>query len=312
MDLNKINSQIEIEFRNKRAAADARANNALARAESSQVYHDLNLLEKELVLKIVNAKTNGENAENLEKVLTETRSRKVLILKKLGLTETDLAPKYECEKCKDVGFVDSVMCECFKRRRTAEILKASGLEKNGKLLTLENFEINAKNSEQGEMLKKLKEKLELWCEKFPGSQKINLIFQGKTGVGKTFAAKCVVGEIAKKGFEVLFVSAYEMSSMFLKHHTTFNSQKESFFAPLVEADLLVIDDLGTEPPYKDVVFDHLYLLLSERERFGKSTVITTNLLPSQIMDYYGERIYSRIFNKKTSARFQISGDDFRI
>ncbi|MBQ8451289.1 MAG: ATP-binding protein [Clostridia bacterium] len=309
MDLNKINSQIENEFKVKRERADARAKAAQARAQGSRVYHDLNSLEKELILKIASAKTNGENTKDLEKVLLETQNRKLLVLKKLGISEADLEPKFECKKCNDVGFVNGVMCQCFKRRRTEEILKASGLG-NGEILTLKNFETTAKNKQQSEFFEKLKNKLELWCEKFPTSK--NLIFQGKTGVGKTFSAKCIAGEIAKKGFEVLFVSAYEMSSMFLKYHTTFSSQKEAFFAPLVEADLLVVDDLGTEPPYKDVVFDYLYLLLSERERFARPTVITTNLLPSQIMDYYGERIYSRIFNKKTSVRLQILGDDLRV
>jgi DNA replication protein DnaC len=135
---------------------------------------------------------------------------------------------------------------------------------------------------------------------------------GKTGVGKTFASKCVASALATKGLSVCFVSAFQMNELFLKYHTTFDASKSSVLSPLTDCDALFVDDLGTEPMLSNVTINYLYLILSERERFGRATVITTNLTPENILNQYGERICSRLFSKGTSVRFEIKGDDLRV
>ena len=58
--------------------------------------------------------------------------------------------------------------------------------------------------------------------------------------------------------------------------------------------------------------EYLYLLISERLMQNKSTLITTNLDGEGILTRYGERIFSRIFNKRQCKIFQIKGADLRI
>ena len=76
--------------------------------------------------------------------------------------------------------------------------------------------------------------------------------------------------------------------------------------------MLIVDDLGTEPIFKNVTKEYLYLLLSERSRLNKLTVISTNLGPQELMNRYNERIFSRLFNKRESLNYQINGKDIRL
>ena len=79
-----------------------------------------------------------------------------------------------------------------------------------------------------------------------------------------------------------------------------------------QADLLVIDDLGTEPMRKNVTKEYLLILLNERIAKGKSTIITTNLNPEQVLEKYEERIFSRMFNKRETLILQFVGKNQRL
>ena len=103
-----------------------------------------------------------------------------------------------------------------------------------------------------------------------------------------------------------------MNNMMLKFHTTFGADKQAQLVPLLESDFLFIDDLGTEPIINNVTLNYLFLVLAERDRFEKPVIITTNLSPENILDRYGERIYSRLSSKLTSANFYIEGKDLRL
>ena len=103
-----------------------------------------------------------------------------------------------------------------------------------------------------------------------------------------------------------------MNNMFLKYHTSFDANKHIHISPLLDSEFLFIDDLGTEPILKNVTQNYLYLILSERERHNKPTIITTNLMPENILDRYGERIYSRIANKSSSLLVHLTGKDLRL
>ena len=101
--------------------------------------------------------------------------------------------------------------------------------------------------------------------------------------------------------------------MFLSYHTTNgNEQKNAYLNALIDPDCLIIDDLGTEPMLKNVTKEYLYLILSERSRDDKMTIITTNLTPNELLARYNERIFSRLFNKREGFAAQISGTDLRL
>ena len=80
---------------------------------------------------------------------------------------------------------------------------------------------------------------------------------------------------------------------------------------LLDPDLLIIDDLGTEPVLRNVTKEYLLAVIQERMLKHKATLISTNLSPEQIFDRYGERLFSRITHKGKSLLINIEGNDLR-
>ena len=170
----------------------------------------------------------------------------------------------------------------------------------------------ASSDEHRTTLVKAKIKFQSIANNFPNNNPKFIVLCGKTGVGKTFLTECLASEIIDKGYIVSFVSAFGMNNLFSSYHTTYDSSKPTFLSTLLDPDLLIIDDLGTEPIFKNITKEYLYLILSERSRHKKMTVLSTNLTPKELMERYNERIFSRLFNKRESLLLQIQGEDIRI
>ncbi len=312
MDFTDLNKSLQAEFARKRINAEWLANKNKKRANSVPAYAKLSVLEREISFELARCKINKEPTKELAQNLKQVRENKTKVLRAIGLCEADLLPKYSCKICSDSGFVGSKMCECFKKRRNEEIIKTCGLDIN-KDVMFSTFNTKVcKNEKHAKTLEKLKNKLQEWSDKFPDVKKKNILISGTPGGGKTYLTQCLANEMLKKDCSVLFVSAYDMNNMFAKFHTTFTANKNAYLSPLIHTDLLFVDDLGTEPIMKNVTLNYLFLVLSERERFGKPMIVTTNLLPQNIMDRYGERIYSRLTNKRNTLSFFVEGNDLRI
>ena len=78
---------------------------------------------------------------------------------------------------------------------------------------------------------------------------------------------------------------------------------------ILECDLLIIDDLGTELTNAFTV-SQLFLCLNERILRQKSTIISTNLGLGQLAETYSERTFSRISSSYTIIK--LFGNDIRI
>ena len=90
------------------------------------------------------------------------------------------------------------------------------------------------------------------------------------------------------------MSAYEFNALMLKIHTSPIAERNALIHDVITADLLLIDDLGTEPMLKNVTVEYLLLVIEERQTKGRATLVTTNLDTDGILLRYGERIYSRL------------------
>ncbi len=311
MDFRRINRDLQVEFSRKKMLAEKRAANNLARVNSVPAYQKLDSLERQMVLEISKCKSRSETYKNLKTNLETLRTEKNKLLELMKLKESDLKPKYSCKNCQDSGFVAGRPCECFKKRKNLELIKAFGLLAN-KDCSFKNFDTKiCKNAKQAENLKKIAEILEKWAEKYPNNTKNNTVIVGKTGVGKTYLTSCLANELLEKDVSVCFVSAFDLNESFLKYHTSFDKTKQTWLEPFIEADVLFVDDLGTEPMLKNVTKNYFYLVLSERERFNKPVIITTNLMLDELNNRYDERICSRLCNKRNTNLIFIDGDDLR-
>lgn len=261
-----------------------------------------------LTFEIAKAKFQGADTKMQEELLLVLNKERQNLLKELNLTENDFLPKYNCTKCNDLGEINGKTCSCVKKVMANLINEQIGVAVD----KTHTFENSKKENLLTEKNNKIYEKASLWCEKYPTSKYKNLVLCGKTGVGKTYLTECIINALSKKFVPTLFVTSFGLNNTCLKYHTTFDNTKSSVLEPLLNCDVLVVDDLGTEPILKNVTAEYLYLIINERAIHNLTTIVTTNLSPNDINNRYGERIFSRLFNKSNSLVFFFDGNDLRI
>ena len=89
-------------------------------------------------------------------------------------------------------------------------------------------------------------------------------------------------------------------------------EKEAEFRQMIGCDILLIDDLGTEPMMQNVTREYLFTLLNERQAQQKHTVLATNLNHMDLMNRYGERVLSRLMDGMNMQTLELKGKDLRL
>ncbi len=210
----------------------------------------------------------------------------------------DLEPNYSCKMCRDRGYVDGEPCICLKKEISKILLAESGFDK------LEDFASSKATS--GELAPAY-ELMQKWCQS--NFKKDLILLSGPTGIGKTHLVRCMANELIQRGCVIKIATAYRMNQDFREFSKT---QKEDLLNRYTTPQVLFIDDLGTEPAYKNVTLENFYLILNERKMRKLPTVITTNLDLADILERYDERISSRIADRETSITLLLSGTDKRL
>ncbi len=253
---------------------------------------------------------NRAIAEQKEKLLAEN-----------GFPPDYLKIRYECEICKDTGYVGNKQCTCFKKALSKLLLRDSNMSS---LLAEENFDTfdaslfsndpADKDKSLGitpyENIMSVLGKAKRYVETFDENHG-NILIYGPTGVGKTFISSCIAGALIDSSHSVLYHTAASLFSTLEKRRFGNGdkdvSQKEE--EHIFECDLLIIDDLGSEF-YTQFTASSLFNIINERQLAGRATIISTNLSFDEIIFNYSERTYSRII--KHYDLFKIIGTDLRI
>lgn len=312
MDRKQLIQNCIQEISASRVRAQNIAVSNIMKARQIPEFVNLEKQERMLTFEIGKLNANGNDISEQEKSLKLVKEQIEHVLLKNSIDPNSLVPKYSCKECNDTGFVNGVYCNCLKNKVREKIMQDCGMAKT-QLSTFSQFKSDiATDEKQNTLLKKLKIKLEDVAETFPAIDYKFIIVSGQVGVGKTFLAECLASRLIERGFIVSFISAFGLNNILLSYHTCFDDQKQSYLNALIDPDVLVIDDLGTEPLLKNVTLEYLYVVLSERSRLGHLTVITTNLDTQDILDRYNERIFSRLLNKRESFAVHIEGKDLRL
>lgn len=181
-------------------------------------------------------------------------SQKQSLLKEAGYSSDYLEPIYHCKKCKDTGYIGQEQCSCFHQAMIDHLYSGSNM---AKILARENFQTFREDYYSDQMTKqglpsprrnvqKVVEHCKTFISRFPNHD--NILFQGSTGVGKTFLSHCIAKEIMDRGFTCVYMTAFQLFDTLAKH--TFGKGKdmeqETSANLIFQCDLLIIDDLGTE------------------------------------------------------------------
>lgn len=276
-------------------------------------------------LSLIN-KNSKEKLDELNKNIKKVREEKNKILNKLNISEDYFLPKYECSTCKDTGYVtknnQTEMCSCLKQKLFDLEYNKSNIY-NLKNQNFDNFNLNLYSDDTNpekynskvsprKNISIIKDICLKFIENFDNPTEKNLLFTGNTGLGKTFLSSCIANELIKKGKTVLYQTSPVMLDTIIDYR--FNKQNSSpdIYHNILNADLLIIDDLGTEA-MNNIKFTELFNIINTRllnQNKVTKTIISTNLSLQNLFNNYDERIVSRIVGNYNICYF--FGDDIRF
>ncbi len=242
---------------------------------------------------------------------TSAHKKYISALKAHGFDERDFDFVPRCELCKDTGVADGKLCKCAKREYITALKAECGASDDVRsFVALDPSSV--KDSAQREELEKVTAWLKAYVAKLPAVKNKTIVLSGGTGTGKTTLAGAMQIAAIERGKSALMLSAYDLGKLFLECHTSPLAMRNAITHDVMSADLLIIDDLGTEPVLRNVTLEYLLVLLEERLRAGLCTLITTNLGMSGIAAHYQERVASRLCDKATSRVIVLHGKDLRL
>lgn len=244
-----------------------------------------------------------------------TRDRDAF-LQSAGIDEALLKPRYACPLCRDTGFVGGKRCRCLE-----ELLRTEAARElpTGVLSAcphgFEGFDLSyySDQSMGGRSPRETMANILARCRDYAAGfsgRSGNLLFIGRTGLGKTYLSVCIAREVLEKGFSVQYAPAQTLIDRFERVRFSRGTTPEDLeiTRDLLRCDLLILDDLGAEfiNQFSQSV---LYNVINERLVEGRPTIISTNLDPAQLSQTYAERIVSRLIGSYTLYGF--AGRDIR-
>lgn len=293
----------------------------------SEIDVELSKASLSTAMEILKNPQTSSSISNLKKISDTLQEEKMELLKKEGKTLEDLSPIFSCAKCKDTGYIEkngkTEMCTCLKQ----EIFNIEYNKSNMGNLEKENFstfhldvysdEINPQkyksNISPRENMKRIEKIAKNFITHFDDPEQKNLIFMGNSGLGKTFLSNCIANEILKLGKTVLYQTAPVMLNDIINCLFDKPNCNKNMIENLLSANLLIIDDFGTES-VNNMKFTEIFNILNTRllnqNRKITKTIISTNLNLQNIYSIYDERIASRIVGYYEICKF--FGDDIRF
>lgn len=202
-------------------------------------------------------------------------------------------------------------CRCRTQNNQAKLLEAARIPRRYNECSLQNYYPVKGN---GTQLRAFNYAFRLVRE-YPAVDR-GLLFMGTCGVGKTHLSVAILRGLIEKGIPSLF---YEFGSLLKEIQNSYNvisqTSELKVLAPVFEAEVLVLDELGASKP-TDWVRDTMMQIINTRYNDKKLTIFTTNYLDGRrtekdetLEDRIGVRLRSRLFEMCKTV--QIEGEDYR-
>ena len=284
----------------------ARANAEDARAAAEAAVPALRHAEEEVRVRGVRcalAGASGKDRTAAAAALAKAKQDLTALLASSGRPADALEPHFTCKNCQDTGTFEGHTCICvhklMQKLRREEIESLSSLS----ISSFDTMELryypNTMDDKLGEPVRSymgsLLAELRAYAEEFDRSSESLMLF-GNAGLGKTHAALAIAGIVLEKDFDVIYVSSPDFFSKLEALHFGADpgGEEETLLQTAAGADLLILDDLGTE--FNSSFFlSTLYSLLNNRLGAHLPTIVTTNITDGALLEkLYTEKISSRL------------------
>ena len=222
-----------------------------------------------------------------------------------------------CPLCDDTGWktieVDCLervtRCDCVREKTNEQRLRETRIPPRYLKCTLDNF-VTYKNEELLRAVASAKR----FADTFPVVQK-GLMLIGPPGIGKTHMAVSVLRHVVQRtGARGLY---YDTRALLKDIRNTYNpvthTAEIDVIRPVMEAELLVLDDLGAER-LTDWVEETMSLIVNTRYNERRATIFTSNYedIPDEVNSLLvrvGFRLHSRL--REMCEFLEYDGPDFR-
>ena len=319
----------EYDKKRMKAILDSEHRKEILYKENPRLSEIDDILTKEAIKtsKLLISNNDSSLLKDLNNKINKLKEEKIKILNSLGIDENYLKPIFECSICNDTGYINQnfsyVMCNCLKQKLFDIEYNKSNIF-NLKNQNFDNFSLsfysdkideekyNSKLSPKQniELIKKISMS---FIDNFDNPNEKNLLFTGNTGLGKTFLSSCIANELLKKGKTVLYQTAPVMLDTIIDYRFGKENVSKDMYENILNADLLIIDDLGTES-INNMKFSELFNIINTRLLNSNNkvikTIISTNLSLENLFNNYDERIVSRFIGNYNICYF--FGDDIRF
>ena len=284
----------------------ARANAEDARAEAEAAIPALRHAEEEVRVRGIRcalAGASGKDRTEAAAALDKAKQDLTALLAASGRPADALEPHFTCKKCQDTGMFEGHTCVCvhkvMQKLRREEIESLSSLS----ISSFDTMELryypNTMDAKLGEPVRTymggLLQELRTYAEEFDHDSESLMLF-GNAGLGKTHAALAIAGIVLEKDLDVIYVSSPDFFSKLEALHFGADpgGEEETLLQTAAGADLLILDDLGTE--FNSSFFlSTLYSLLNNRLGAHLPTIVTTNITDGALLEkLYTEKISSRL------------------
>ncbi len=270
---------------------------------------------------ISSALRHGTDPQSAVDVLREENLRlqeeKRTLLQQLGLSADALDEQPACALCGDTGYRGESVCPCLKqyytRAQQKELSRMLDLgSQSFDTFSLDWYPDTMMPGRAVTYRQHMEEKVLTYCQEFAmafGRRDGNLLLFGSPGLGKTHLSAAIAREVSGKGYSVVYDTAAHVFERF--EAQKFGREDEDAAADVsrfLNCDLLILDDLGTELTTA-FVQSAFYQLVNTRLMEKKSTIISTNLRPSELAQRYSAQIASRIEGEYQLLPFL--GEDIR-
>ena len=264
------------------------------------------------------AGARGASRDAAAAALAEARQKRDALLAASGRSPLALEPKYTCPLCQDTGVAGGKTCQCVRREmqrlRREEIEAMSSLSVTSFDTMQLDYYPNTRDPQTGRTVRQymadLLADLRDYADEFDLDSE-NLMLTGNAGLGKTHAALAVAGAALDKGFDVIYISSPDFFGRVETLHFGADpgGEKETLLETAAGADLLILDDLGTEFN-SSFVISTLYSLLNDRLGRRRPTILTTNITDGTLLEkLYTEKVASRI---SAFVPYRFLGEDIRL
>lgn len=255
----------------------------------------------------------------LKAELADLREQKKILLQGAGFLPDYMEMRYRCPNCSDTGYANGRRCHCFERARIQILYAQSNIQE---VLQRENFDtfsfawfdsqekMPGLGMTEADYMKRVVKRCREFAEQFPKGG-ANILFTGSTGVGKTFLTNCIAKELIDRYVSVIYLSSHDLFEIFSRYKFSRDAGEdvEETYRHILDCEMLIIDDLGTEVN-NTFVSSQLFYCINERINRQRGTIISTNLSMDMLRDTYSDRVTSRIMSHYMTI--PLYGGDIRM